>query len=115
MLHAAECWATAARLAAERALGGAGAAVLGSVCTGAEPCEGAVTPGLDLPSPAPGLTARERRVAEEAAAGHRSRDIAEGLGISVRTVDNLLGRVYTKLGVSGRDELAAVLGGSPLR
>ena len=34
---------------------------------------------------------------------------AAELGISVRTVDNLLSRAYTKLGVSGRDELADAL------
>jgi DNA-binding CsgD family transcriptional regulator len=35
--------------------------------------------------------------------------IAERLFVSVRTVDNHLARVYTKLGVAGRAELADVL------
>lgn len=54
------------------------------------------------------LTARELDVARMAAARSRSREIAERLGLSVRTVDNHLARIYRKLGVSGRDELAAV-------
>jgi DNA-binding CsgD family transcriptional regulator len=55
------------------------------------------------------LTDRERQVATLAAAGRTSRDIAERLGISVRTVDNHLRRSYGKLGVAGRDELAVLL------
>lgn len=58
------------------------------------------------------LTPREREVAELAAAGATSRAIAEQLGISRRTVDNLLGRVYSKLGVPGRDGLRDVFCGS---
>lgn len=54
------------------------------------------------------LTRRERGVALRAAAGERSRTIADALGVSVRTVDNHLARVYRKLGVAGRRELAGV-------
>jgi DNA-binding CsgD family transcriptional regulator len=53
-----------------------------------------------------GLTARERDVTLLAAAGLTSRTIAYRLRISVRTVDNYLGRVYQKLGVAGRHDLA---------
>jgi DNA-binding NarL/FixJ family response regulator/tetratricopeptide (TPR) repeat protein len=56
------------------------------------------------------LTERQLQVARLAAARWRSREIAEHLGVSTRTVDNLLGRVYKALGVASRDELAAVLG-----
>jgi DNA-binding CsgD family transcriptional regulator len=45
-----------------------------------------------------------------AAANNSSREIAARLDLSVRTVDNYLGRAYAKLGVSSRDELAALLG-----
>lgn len=51
------------------------------------------------------LTEREREIAELAARRHRSREIADLLGISVRTVDNHLVTVYRKLGISGRREL----------
>ena len=55
------------------------------------------------------LTAREREIAQLAAARVRSKEIAERLGLSVRTVDNHLGRVFRKLGIQGRDELFAAL------
>jgi DNA-binding CsgD family transcriptional regulator len=44
-----------------------------------------------------------------AAAHTSSREIAARLALSVRTVDNHLGRVYAKLGVSTRAQLAALL------
>jgi DNA-binding NarL/FixJ family response regulator len=72
-------------------------------------CEGARTPGLrtfDTPTP---LTEREREIAQLAARGLTSRAIAEQLVVSARTVENHLQRVYTKLGVSGRSELADLL------
>jgi DNA-binding CsgD family transcriptional regulator len=70
-------------------------------------CGGVRTPALDVPQPA--LTARERQIAKLAAAGVPSREIADQLFLSARTVDNHLLRVYSKLGVSGRAELAAAL------
>jgi DNA-binding NarL/FixJ family response regulator len=72
-------------------------------------CEGARTPGLqtfDAPSP---LTDRELEIAQLAARGLTSRAIAEQLIVSTRTVENHLQRVYMKLGVSGRSELAEVM------
>lgn len=55
------------------------------------------------------LTASERRVAEMAASGLTNRDIAEELFVTVKTVENHLTRVYGKLGVRARGELAPVL------
>lgn len=52
-----------------------------------------------------GLTEREWTVATAAARRERSREIAERLGVSVRTVDNHLSNIYRKLGVRGRTEL----------
>jgi DNA-binding CsgD family transcriptional regulator len=75
-------------------------------------CEGARTPTLMWADQPDDLTSREREVAELAAAGRPSRDIADALGITTRTVDNLLGRVYAKLGIAGRQELADLLGHS---
>jgi DNA-binding CsgD family transcriptional regulator len=57
------------------------------------------------------LTRREREVAALAATGISSREIAERLFLSVRTVDNHLQRVYAKVGVTSREELAAALQG----
>ncbi len=75
----------------------------------AERCEGARTPGLDGIDGSAPLTARELDVARLAADGLTSREIAERLVVSVRTVDNQLSRVYTKLGIGGRRDLAGAL------
>ncbi len=56
-----------------------------------------------------GLSTREREVAKLVARGLSSRHIAESLQLSTRTVDNHLARIFTKLGVSGRVQLAAWL------
>ncbi|WP_406279871.1 helix-turn-helix transcriptional regulator [Streptomyces sp. NBC_00191] len=55
------------------------------------------------------LTAREREVALLAAADTRSKDIADGLQLSVRTVNNHLQHAYAELGVTTRRELATAL------
>jgi DNA-binding CsgD family transcriptional regulator/tetratricopeptide (TPR) repeat protein len=52
------------------------------------------------------LTPVERRVAELAAAGSNNREIAAGLSLSTRTVEGHLSRVYAKLGIRSRVELA---------
>ncbi len=75
--------------------------------TGSERAPAPALRELDEPS---GLTARELEVARLAAAGMSSRQIADRLTVSVRTVDNALGRVYAKLELAGRNELADVLG-----
>jgi DNA-binding NarL/FixJ family response regulator len=75
-------------------------------------CTEAMTPLLAVTALVD-LTAREREVAEFAAAGWSSREIATTLGRSVRTIENHLQRAYDKLGVAGRSDLAEVLGRSP--
>ena len=57
------------------------------------------------------LTRREREIAMLAAQGVTSRDIGERLYISKRTVESHLGRLYPKLGVHDRAELAQLLNG----
>ena len=52
------------------------------------------------------LTDAERRVATLAAAGHRNKEIAARLVVEVSTVEAHLSRVYSKLGVRSRTELA---------
>ena len=59
-----------------------------------------------------GLTRREREIALIAARGVSSREIGERLGISPRTVENHLARVYEKLQVGNRVELAGRIAGT---
>jgi DNA-binding CsgD family transcriptional regulator len=64
--------------------------------------------GLRPPAPS-GLTPSEERVAELVAAGHTNREVADALFISIKTVDSNLSRIYRKLGVRSRTELARKL------
>ena len=74
-------------------------------------CGCRVSPGLEAVVPAgEELTDREREVALLAAGGRSSQDIAAMLYLSVRTVDTHLHRVYRKLMIEGRHELADALG-----
>jgi DNA-binding CsgD family transcriptional regulator len=73
-------------------------------------CEGAGTPLLVFATvTTAALTVRERDIALLAAHGTSSKDIADTLHLSVRTVDNHLLHAYTKLGVTSRRELAQTL------
>jgi DNA-binding CsgD family transcriptional regulator len=81
--------------------------VLEWAATLAESCAAARTPLLDPHGLSAVLTRREREVARLAGA-LPSREIAVRLGLSVNTVNNTLARVYAKLGVTRRGELAAV-------
>jgi DNA-binding CsgD family transcriptional regulator len=75
----------------------------------AQQCEDARTPALNSAARTFPLTRREREVSLLAANGAASRDIAGKLDVSVRTVDGHLARSYTKLGVTSRSGLAAML------
>nr|BFE58427.1 LuxR family transcriptional regulator [Dactylosporangium thailandense] len=110
LLFAAE--AAAAGAQAARAAGSArrAAALLARAAALAARCEGAATPALALTEPAQALTQREREIATLAAGGLTSRDIAQRLRLSVRTVNNHLQAGYGKLGITGRDELHRALG-----
>lgn len=57
------------------------------------------------------LTEMERRVAELVAQGHTNREAAAILFVSVRTVESNLTRVYAKLGLRSRTQLARRLPG----
>jgi DNA-binding CsgD family transcriptional regulator len=72
-------------------------------------------PRRDLLSGPDSLTAAELRVAEVAARGLSNRDIAASLFLSPKTVEMHLGRVYRKLGIGSRAELAGGLAGNPER
>ncbi|MCS0634974.1 LuxR C-terminal-related transcriptional regulator [Streptomyces sp. LP05-1] len=95
--------------------------VRGRLCADSRPGRGASpTAGprtADAPATDPSavdlrsaLSEREREVADLAATGLRSRQIAERLFLSHRTVDSHLGSAYRKLGVSSRTALARALG-----
>lgn len=70
-------------------------------------CSGRVPPAL-AHSPR-GLTERQHEIAGLAALGLTSQEIADRLVVARRTVDNHLRSVYRRLGVGGREELAAEL------
>lgn len=59
-----------------------------------------------LEKPTPVLTPREKEVATLAALGLTNEEIAQELGISVKTVKAHLSLVFQKLGVKRRSELA---------
>lgn len=72
-------------------------------------CQGAITPALrDIQTQAL-LSSREIEVAALAATGLANKAIAARLSVSVRTVENQLQRVYEKLGVARRADLAQAL------
>ncbi len=56
------------------------------------------------------LTASERRVAQMAAQDLSNKEIAQALFVTVKTVEQHLGRVYRKLDISSRRQLGAALG-----
>lgn len=55
------------------------------------------------------LTDRERSIAVLVAQGRTNRDIAEVMCVSVRTIEGHVYRLYSKLGVSSRSQLALLL------
>jgi DNA-binding NarL/FixJ family response regulator len=72
-------------------------------------CDDVRAPGLVAASAPVPLTRREREVAQLAAEGLPRKDMAEQLFVGVRTVDSHLVRIYAKLGVRNRAELAQAL------
>jgi DNA-binding CsgD family transcriptional regulator len=109
-VEAADAAAAAHRDAGRQASARAAAARAGVWLTG---CEGARPPTMLATADAVDLTPREREIALLAAAGCSSREIADRLVVSVRTVDNHLRNAYRKLGVTRRQDLPRVLIGTP--
>ena len=59
------------------------------------------------------LTPTEDRVAALVAAGSTNREVADALFVSIHTVEANLKRIYRKLGVRSRTELASALRSRP--
>jgi DNA-binding CsgD family transcriptional regulator len=111
-LHAAEAAGAAARAHCAQGRAALANAAHQRLVTFLDACPGARTPLLQIDAAETGtaLTRREREIALMTSSGLSSRAIAAKLNLSVRTVSNHLGRIYAKLGVAGRGELAARLG-----
>ena len=74
-------------------------------------CEGATSPALAVATGSVDpLTDREREIAFLAASELTSREIADQLFLSYRTVNNHLQHIYDKLGIRARSELRGALG-----
>jgi two-component system nitrate/nitrite response regulator NarL len=54
------------------------------------------------------LTPREKEIAERLAAAHNTQAIADALIITPKTVENYIGRIYDKLGLSDTTEAAGL-------
>ena len=114
-LFAAEASVEAAELHAKAGRRSAELVSLDRAHRWSQRCEGARTPVLDRGRQAPmaaWLTTREREIVELANRGLSNADIAAQLVLSHRTVGNHLTRIYDKLQVANRVELAARLGNS---
>ncbi|MEO3859331.1 LuxR C-terminal-related transcriptional regulator [Acrocarpospora sp. B8E8] len=110
LLPAAEAAATAYRLHVREGRRTAAKNTLALARELLAECGRARTRLTDLTGSEASLTPRELQVAKLVAAGLSGRAVADRLGLSLRTVNNHLGRIYVKLGVSGRQALADVLG-----
>jgi DNA-binding CsgD family transcriptional regulator len=110
LLLAAEAASSAAEAFSRAGDQRAAAAALRQSSVLAASCESAATPGLfHAATPVP-LSGREREIAMLATSGMASKDIADRLYLSVRTVNNHLQHAYAKLGVTSRAGLAQALG-----
>ena len=71
--------------------------------------QGARTRALMVPASVSPLTRREREVVRLASAGLSNGDIADRLGVGVRTVEGHMQRAFAKLGVRRRADLGSAL------
>jgi DNA-binding CsgD family transcriptional regulator len=67
------------------------------------------SPALDAATRPLPITDREREIAAMVSAGLSNRDIADRLSVSVRTVDGHLYRIFAKLDIESRDQLARLV------
>lgn len=107
-LFAAEAAAQAAALLAASGSGRAARSAATEAWSLAGACQGPDTPALRGLA-APTLTGRELQVAKLTAAGLSHREIADRLGIALRTAMNHRNQAYWKLGVNSPTDLARAL------
>jgi DNA-binding CsgD family transcriptional regulator/energy-coupling factor transporter ATP-binding protein EcfA2 len=67
------------------------------------------SPAIDAGTQPLPITDREREIAAMVSAGLSNREIADRLSVSVRTVDGHLYRVFAKLDIQSRDQLARLI------
>lgn len=108
-IHAAIAASQAAAVFAERGFDRRYRALSAQTAALLAACQGARPPLLSERASPVTLTRREREVATLASDGCSNREIGERLYLSVRTVENHLQRVYDKLGVTSRADLATAL------
>jgi DNA-binding CsgD family transcriptional regulator len=106
---AADAATTAARLFERRHQSRDAQAAVRAAARFEAQCEDIRPPVTAGPAGPGKLTKREREIASLAAAGRSSKEIADRMYLSRRTVENHLYRVYVKLGVTDRTALAQAL------
>ena len=67
------------------------------------------SPAIDAVTQPLPITDREREIAAMVSAGLSNREIAHRLSVSVRTVDGHLYRIFAKLDIRSRDQLARLI------
>jgi DNA-binding NarL/FixJ family response regulator len=109
MLWAAEAHAEAGARFEDGGRAASARAAMARAAAALTHCGGAQTPALSAATIAVSLTPRQGDVARLAAQGIANREIAERLGVSVRTIESHLEQAYRKLGAKDRHELAELL------
>jgi DNA-binding NarL/FixJ family response regulator len=107
--HAAEAAGAAARCLERQHRSRASTAAARLAARYAEKCEGTRPASMAGRSGPARLTKREYEIASLAATGRSTKEIAEAVFVSERTVENHLHNAYVKLGVTDRAALAGVL------
>lgn len=109
LLGAADAAAHAALAYRSRGRRGSALTAAGRAQRLARDCGGAVSPALRQTAQPLSLTPREREVITLVSQGLSNRQIADVLGISVRTIEGHLHRASGRTGVSNREQLATLL------
>ncbi|HEX2312227.1 MAG TPA: helix-turn-helix transcriptional regulator, partial [Thermomonospora sp.] len=107
----AHAQAESTRMLAEELARRSGAAVISHLARCPEAPAPGQAPGAAVAARLSLLTSREREIAEIAGRGKRTREIAEELSLSPRTVDVHLSRIYRKLDIPSRTALVRLMAG----